>query len=365
MHTARSRNDQVATDLRLWQRDAIEQIDAPACRNSNGPSSAAAIATAIASCPAIRTCNVPSPCWPPHYWLAYCERLERDRARLADCLRRTNVLPLGAAALAGTSLPIDRQIRRPSGWIRLRVAANSLDASSDRDFVIEFAFALSLIAVHLSGWAEEWILWCTSEFNFLKLAAGVLHRLVDHAAEGQPRRAGIDPRQDGPRRRRSAGAADAHQRTAAGLQPRLAGRQAAAVRCVRHGFGLPGIGGAAGGRRRIEPRSAIAERLDRGHLDATTLMEELIRRGTPQRTAHELVGRLVRKALDRGVTLAELSPADFQEIDPSLDGSLREVLGVDRAIARFQSYGSTAPAEVEKQVAAWKAKLLQPWIHPL
>ena len=104
----------------------------------------------------------------PHYWLAYCEKFERDRGRLADARRRANVLSLGAAALAGTSLPIDREdVARRLGFES--VAANSLDVSSDRDFVLEFAFTLAVIAEHLSTWAEEWILWSTVEFNFIKL----------------------------------------------------------------------------------------------------------------------------------------------------------------------------------------------------
>ena len=153
----------------------------------------------------------------PHYWLAYCEKFERDRERLADCRRRVNVLSLGAAALAGTSLPIDRHdVARRLGFVNEsgepQVAANSLDASSDRDFVLEFAFVLAIIAEHLSTWAEEWILWSTSEFNFLRVAGGVLHRLVDHAAEDQPRRAGADPRQNGARDRQPASAVGAGQR---------------------------------------------------------------------------------------------------------------------------------------------------------
>ena len=108
LHTGRSRNDQVSTDLRLWVRDAIDTDRCAACSICNRPSSAAAPPTAIASCPATRTRSGPSRCWPPHYWLAYCEKFERDRDRLADCRRRANVLTLGTAALAGTSLPIDR-----------------------------------------------------------------------------------------------------------------------------------------------------------------------------------------------------------------------------------------------------------------
>ena len=173
LHTARSRNDQVSTDLRLWCRGVIDRLDAAL----NGVQCAF-----VERCADDRDVIVPGythmqraqPVLAAHYWLAYCEKFERDRQRLADCRRRVNVLPLGAAALAGTTLPIDRQdVARRLGFVddagAPQVMANSLDASSDRDFVIELAFGLAMIAEHLSGWAEEWILWSTAEFNFLKL----------------------------------------------------------------------------------------------------------------------------------------------------------------------------------------------------
>jgi len=354
IHTARSRNDQVATDLRLWQRDAIAQIDARLLELQRA---------FVGRCDRDRDCILPGythmqraqPVLAPHYWLAYCERFERDRGRLADCLRRTNVLPLGSAALAGTSLPIDRDFVAQ----RLEfdsVAANSLDATSDRDFVIEFTFALSLIALHLSGWAEEWILWCTSEFNFLKLpqafctGSSIMPQKVNpdvlELIRGKTARVVGDLQA---LLMLIKGLPLAYHRDMQEDKPRLFDAFDTVAACLE--LAAPLVAGAE------LQRSVITERLDRGHLDATTLMEELIRRGTPQRTAHEWVGRLVRKALDRNLTLAELPAADFQEIDPSLDGSLHEVLGVDRAIARFRSYGSTAPAEVAKQVGAWKEKL--------
>ena len=167
----------------------------------------------------------------PHYWLAYCEKFERDRLRLADCRRRVNILSLGAAALAGTSLPIDREdVARRLGFDA--AAANSIDASSDRDFVLEFAFALTMIAEHLGGWAEEWILWSTVEFNFLKLpqafctGSSIMPQKVNPDVLELIR--GKTARDD----RQFADAVGAGQRVAAGLQPRFAGRQAAAVRLV-------------------------------------------------------------------------------------------------------------------------------------
>jgi argininosuccinate lyase len=354
IHTARSRNDQVATDLRLWQRDAIARIDDRLLELQRA---------FVDRCDRDRNCILPGythmqraqPVLAPHYWLAYCERFERDRGRLTDCLRRTNVLPLGSAALAGTSLPINRQ------FVAQRldfdsVAANSLDATSDRDFAIEFAFALSLIALHLSGWAEEWVLWCTSEFNFLKLpqafctGSSIMPQKVNpdvlELIRGKTARVVGDLQA---LLMLVKGLPLAYHRDMQEEKPRLFDAFDTVAACLE--VAAPLVAGAE------LNRTAIAERLDRGHLDATTLMEELIRRGTPQRTAHEWVGRLVRKAIDRGLTLGELSATDFHEVDPSLDGSLHDVLGVDRAIARFKSYGSTAPSEVAKQVEAWKEKL--------
>ena len=354
LHTARSRNDQVSTDLRLWVRDAIDQIDHRLL----------ALQTAfVGRCDADREVVLPAythlqraqPVLAPHYWLAYCEKFDRDRTRLADCRKRVNVLSLGAAAVAGTTLPIDREdVARRLGFAS--VAANSIDVSSDRDFVIEFAFCLTLIAEHLSTWAEEWILWSTTEFNFLKLpqafctgssimpqkvnpdvlelTRGKTARVVGNLTsllvliKGLPLAYNRDLQEDKERIFDSFDTVNACLELAAPL--------------------------IAGAKLKIE---AIRERLDRGHLDATTLMEYLIKRGTPQRTAHHVVGRLVKTALDRNLRLADLSLEEFQSADPSLDKSVYEILGVEKAIAAFVSYGSTAPNQVDHQVAIWKQKL--------
>ncbi len=354
LHTVRSRNDQVATDLRLWQREAIGQIDARLVELQRA---------FVGRCERDAGCILPGythmqraqPVLAAHYWLAYCEKLERDRGRLADCLRRTNVLPLGAAALAGTSLPIDREfVAERLGFTS--VAANSLDAASDRDFALEFAFALTLIALHLSGWAEEWILWTTAEFNFLKLpqafctGSSIMPQKVNPDVLELIR--GKTGRVVGDLQALLVivkGLPLAYNRDLQEDKPRLFDAADTVSACLELAAPL-----AAGAELN---RTAIVEKLDRGHLDATTLMEELIRRGIPQRTAHELVGKLVRMALDRRVRLSDLSPGELQATHPALDDSVREVLGVEQAIKRFVSYGSTAPAEVERQVAAWKERL--------
>ena len=167
LHTARSRNDQIATDVKLWARDALDRVDERLIGLQR-----ALVKTTVRYpdliLPGYTHMQRAQPVLLAHVLLAYVEKLERDRSRLADCRRRLNVLPLGAAALAGTSLPIDRDfVARELKFDG--VAANSLDISSDRDFVLESVFVLTMIAEHLAGWAEDWILWNTQEFGFLSL----------------------------------------------------------------------------------------------------------------------------------------------------------------------------------------------------
>ena len=354
LHTARSRNDQVSTDLRLWVRGAIDGID---LRLLNLQKAFVGRCRRDADCilPGYTHLQRAQPVLASHYWLAYCEKFERDRQRLADCRRRVNVLSLGAAALAGTTLPIDRHdVAERLGFEG--VAANSLDISSDRDFALEFAFVLTLIAEHLSGWAEEWILWSTAEFNFLKLpqafctgssimpqkinpdvlelTRGKTARVIGNLTallvlmKGLPLAYNRDLQEDKPQLFDSFDTVDACLEMAA---PLVAGAEL--------------------------NREAIAEKLDRGHLDATTLMEYLIKQGIPQRTAHGLVGQLVKTATARGIRLDELSDADLRQAHPNLNGEVRKVLGVRVAVAAFVSYGSTAPHQVAHQISLWEQRL--------
>ncbi len=354
LHTARSRNDQVATDMRLWVRWAIDQIDERLTALQRALVDRCE-GDADVVLPGYTHLQRAQPVLAPHYWLAYCEKFQRDRLRLAECCRRVNVLPLGAAALAGTSLPIDRDaVAARLGFDE--VAANSLDAVSDRDFVVEFAFVLTLVAEHLSGWAAEWILWSTDEFSFVKLPQefctgssimpqkinpdvlelirGKTARVIGNLqtllvlVRGLPLAYNRDLQEDKPP------LFDSYDTVSASLE--LAAPLVAGMKLNRE---------------------VIAARLDRGHLDAATLMEYLIRRGVPQRTAHGLVGRLVRKALDRGVRLADLSLDDFHEADPSLDASVYDVLGPEKAVAAMRSFGSTGPEQVKEQVRRWRELL--------
>jgi argininosuccinate lyase len=354
LHTARSRNDQVVTDVKLWVREAIDELTQSLAKLQAALLDAAERHRDLVL-PGYTHMQRAQPVLAAHYFLAYIEKYQRDRDRLADTRKRVNVLPLGAAALAGTSLPIDREsVRDKLGFDA--VAANSLDVSSDRDFLIEFVFDLTLVALHLSGWAEEWIIWATTEFNFLELpdafctgssimphkknpdvlelirgksarVVGDLQQLLV-LVKGLPLAYNRDLQED------KVALFDAFDTVSASLE--LA---AALIRQTKF---------------RAE---AIQARLEAGHLDATTLMEFLVAQGLPMRSAHEAVGKLVRLCEERRCTLAELSAEAFEAIRPGLSSGVYTVLGVASALAAFRSTGSTAPAEVAKQMERWRRQL--------
>lgn len=361
LHTARSRNDQVSTDLRLWTRDAIDRIDSLLVELQRA---------FVARCDGDMDVILPGythlqraqPVLAPHYWLAYCEKFERDRCRLADCRTRVNICSLGVAALAGTTLPIDRHdVAQRLGFAD--VAKNSIDVSSDRDFVLETVFCLSLIAAHLSTWAEEWILWSTTEFNFLTLphdfctGSSIMPQKINPDVLELTR--GKTGRVIGSLMSLLTlikGLPLAYNRDLQEDKPQLFDAVDTVEICLE--LAAPLVAGAK------LNREAIQARLDRGHLDATTLMEFLIRRGMPQRTAHHLVGELVGKALAQGCRLADLSLQELQASHPDLDAEIYDILGVEKAVSAFTSYGSTAPREVERQLHYWKAKLCAPSAPP-
>jgi len=354
LHSGRSRNDQVATDFRLWVRDAIDDVDAKLIELQRAFVSRCERDADIIL-PAYTHMQRAQPVLAPHYWLAYCEKFERDRNRLADCRRRVNVSTLGTAALAGTSLPIDREdVAQRLGFDA--VSANSLDSSSDRDFVLETAFVLALTAEHLSTLAEEWILWSTVEFNFIKLpqefctGSSIMPQKINPDVMELIR--GKTARVIGNLQALLVlvkGLPLAYNRDLQEDKPQLFDSVDTVTACLD--IAAPVVRGAE------LNREAIAAGLQRGHLDATTFMEHLIQRGIPQRTAHHLVGELVRRAIGRGVSLAELPLEEYREACSDLDDTVYDVLGARKAIDAFQSFGSTAPAEVAKQIAGWKAKL--------
>ena len=354
LHTARSRNDQVATDLRLYCRRAIDRLDAGLLELQRAFLGLAVREQGLVI-PGYTHLRRAQPVLASHQVLGWCEKFQRDRDRLADCRRRTNVLPLGSGALAGSSLPINRDhVAAALGFEG--VVANSLDGASDRDFVCELAFVIALTMTHLSQWAEEWILYSTQEFGFLKLPEGFCT-----GSSIMPQK--INPDVLELVRGKSA-------RTIGNVQALLVllkGLPTAYNRDLQEdketifdsidtleavlGVAAPLIAGTS------FDHAKIAATLERGHLDATSLMEALITAGVPQRTAHETVGHLVRRAMTKGVALAELSDEEFSRDWAGWTAAFRGALGASRAVERMTSFGSTAPARVAEQIAVWQNRL--------
>jgi len=357
LHTGRSRNDQVVTDVKLWVRDSIDELDGQLANLQRAFLSLAENERDVIL-PGYTHMQRAQPILAAHYCLAYVEKFQRDRERLADCRKRVNILSLGAAALAGTSLPIDRHfVAKELGFDA--VARNSLDVSSDRDFAVEFVFCLSLIAIHMSSWAEEWILWTTTEFDtielpdefctgssimphkknpdVLELTRGKTARVVGHLQhllvllKGLPMAYNRDLQEDKPA---IFDAFDTVSRTVAVATPLVA-------------------------KAKLK-RERIAERLENGFLDATSLMECLIANGVPMRTAHETVGGLVRECEEKKCRLIDLPTVRLETLLPGMGAAIAGVLGVQNALKAFQSYGSTAPGQVEQQLADWHERLNEP-----
>ncbi|HVK07736.1 MAG TPA: argininosuccinate lyase [Gemmataceae bacterium] len=354
LHTGRSRNDQVVTDVKLWVRDAIDELDG-LLADLQWAFVESAERERDVILPGYTHLQRAQPVLAAHYFLTYVEKFQRDRERLADCRKRVNVLPLGAAALAGSSLPIDREsVRKKLGFDA--VARNSLDVSSDRDFLLEFVFDLSVIAVHLSGWAEEWVIWSTTEFNFLDLPDGFCtgssimpHKKNPDVLELTRGKAG-----------RVIGALQQLLVLVKGLplayNRDLQEDKAAVFDAFDTVAGCLAVAAPLVRQTRLR-RDVIAARIEDGFLDATTLMESLIVRGVPMRSAHEAVGRLVRRCEERRCRLADLPAEVFEEVAPGVGGQLVGKLGVEKAVHAFQSVGSTAPEQVAGQVEFWKKVL--------
>lgn len=355
IHTARSRNDQVATAFRMWTRDALDRTAGLISRLQQAFAKAAA-QDGMVIMPGYTHLQRAQPILAAHAYLAHVERLERDRERLLDARRRTNILPLGSAALAGTTLPIDRHfVARRLGFEG--ISANSLDATSDRDFAIEAAFALSLLSTHLSSWAEEWILWNTSEFDFISLP--------DRLCTGSS----IMPQKKNPdvlelirgRTGRTVGSLTQLLVLTKGLplaynrdlqEDKLALFSAFDSTEACLAMAALVVEGASLKRR------SIAARLASGFLDATTLMEYLIRQHVPMRHAHEIIGNLVKQAEDRRTDLSGLPDDVLVKAHPSLHrDALAQVLGPEKAVEAFVSDGSTNPQKVRDAIGLWREKL--------
>src|SRR5256712_406644 len=354
LHTGRSRNDQVATDLRLWLRGEIDKL-AVALRNPQAALLDLAEANRDAVMPGYTHLQRAQPILFAHWCLAYFEMLARDRERLAEVRQRVNVLPLGAAALAGTSYPIDREaVARALGFHE--ISRNSLDAVSDRDFCIEFTSAASLIMMHLSRVAEDIILYSTSEFGFFELS--------DAVATGSS----LMPQKKNP---------DSME-LVRGKAGRVFGHLTALLATMK---GLPlaynkdlqedkeaifdivdtlnaSLAVTAAVLRNIRLNEARArEAASHGYLNATELADYLVRKGMPFREAHETVGRIVMLAIERDVELNDLSLNDLNSFSSLIDQHVFQSLSLERTLATKSQIGGTAAERVVEELALAKAQL--------
>jgi argininosuccinate lyase len=348
LHTGRSRNDQVATDLRLWLRceiDAIMELLAELVRALLDQASR----HAGLAMPGFTHLQVAQPVTFGHHLLAYVEMFLRDRERLADCRRRVNRLPLGAAALAGTTFPIDRgRVARELGFEAL--CENSLDAVSDRDFAIEFSSAASLVMVHLSRLSEELVLWASPRFGFV--------RLPDRYCTGSS----IMPQKKNPDvpelvRGKSG-------RVFGGLVALLTLMKAQPLAYNKDNqedkeplFDVTdtvkeSLAVFAGMMRDLEPvPQAMRAALLEGHATATDLADYLVRKGVPFRDAHEAVARAVREAERAGSDLASLPLAALRKFSPKIGPDVKRILTPEGSLAARRHVGGTAPSQVTKAIA--------------
>jgi argininosuccinate lyase len=356
LHTARSRNDQVATDLRLWLRDEIDALAKQLVALQRALLAQAAKHAALPM-PGFTHLQVAQPVTFGHHLLAYFEMLERDRERLLQARARTNRLPLGAAALAGTSFPIDRErVARELGFEGL--CENSLDAVSDRDFAVEFCAAASLMMVHLSRFSEELVLWASPRFGFVRLpdayctgssimpqkknpdvpelvrgkSGRVFGSLVALLAlmKAQPLAYNKDNQED--------------------KQPLFD-----AVDTVRDCVSV--MTGLVAGLQPVP--AAMRAALLEGHATATDLADYLVRKGIAFRDAHEAVARAVREAERRGVDLAALPLAVLKGFSKEIGPDVKRVLSPQGSLDSRNHPGGTAPAAVRQAIARARKRLAQ------
>ena len=343
LHTGRSRNDQVATAFRLWLRDEIDSLRELIRELQTGLVTHAE-ANQSAVMPGYTHLQRAQPILWPHWCLAYFEMLRRDRDRLADVRRRTNVLPLGSAALAGTSFETDRQaVADELGFTG--VSLNSLDGVSDRDFAVEFVAACSLIMVHLSRLAEDLILYCSTEFGFVELG--------DAVSSGSS----LMPQKKNP---------DALE-LIRGKAGRVFGSQMALLTTLK---GLPlaynkdlqedkGAVFDAAGTINISVRAAsmvlrnltlnedrMRKAAVKGYLNATELADYLVRKGAPFRTAHETVGKIVLAAIAAGKEIDEMPLDELSSFSDLIESDVFDHLSLESALATKSSLGGTAPQRV-------------------
>jgi argininosuccinate lyase len=355
LHTARSRNDQVATDFRLWIRDAIDGIDASLAAYQRALAEQA-LAHAATVMPGFTHLQTAQPVSFGHHLLAYVEMAARDRGRFSDARKRLNECPLGAAALAGTSFPLDRAMTaKKLGFDR--PAANSLDAVSDRDFVLETLAGAAIAAIHLSRFAEEIVLWTSPLIGFLKLSDKFTTGSSIMPQKRNPDAAELVRAKAG----RIAGALDALLMVMKGLplayqKDMQEDKEGAMDALAALSLCLAAMTGMVRDMRPDLDRMRAAAGL--GYATATDLADWLVQNlKMPFRDAHHATGRIVAAAEKAGVTLDRLPLPAMQLIEPRITMDVLRVLSVERSVASRTSFGGTAPKNVRTQARRWLSRL--------
>ena len=355
LHTARSRNDQVALDLRLYLRAECEALT-EALRVMQAALVRLADRHRDVIIPGYTHLQRAQPVYFAHHLLAYVEMFQRDVERIADGRKRINVLPLGSGAIAGSTIALDREL-----VARLldfpAMTQNSMDAISDRDFAVELLAALSLVAMHLSRLSEDVILWASSEFKFITISDAFTTGVVAHAAEEKSRCGRADARQD---RTRVTAISSRCSRRSKGL-PMTYNRDMQedkepvfdSVDTIKSALAvfaamLHGIG--------ANPQ-ACADAVSDPNLLATDLADYLVLRGVPFRQAHEIIGRAVALCAERGWQLPEMPLAEYQRLSPAFEQDLFDVFKLEKAMTARKAIGAPSPENVAAQLARWKAVL--------
>ena len=357
LHTGRSRNDQVATDIKLWLRDSIDQIEINLKLLQKTLIDKSELYYDMLM-PGYTHLQVAQPVTFGHHLLAYVEMLGRDRGRLTDCRKRLNELPLGSAALAGTSYPIDRDfVSRKLGFDK--PTKNSMDGVSDRDFAVEFMSATSLIAIHLSRLAEELVIWSSDRFNFIKLPESFTTGSSIMPQKRNPDAAELIRAKPG----RIFGNMLSLMTVLKGL-PMTYGKDMQedkepifdTARTIQ--MCIVNMDGMIKGLQPI-PNNMI-EALQKGFPTATDLADYLvINLDIPFRDAHHLTGRIVLLAEEKDCTLESLSLKDIQKIIPKADNKILDVLKIQKSVSSRNSYGGTAPKNVLKAAREAKKRFLK------
>jgi len=357
LHTARSRNDQVATDFRLWVRDAIDEVEA-GLRQLQIALVDRADEHADSVMPGFTHLQSAQPVTLGHHLMAYYEMLRRDRSRFADARVRLNQCPLGSAALAGTSFPVDRRATAASLDFD-NPTANSLDAVSDRDFALDYLMAATQCALHLSRLAEEFVLWASQPFGFISLPDAYSTGSSIMPQKRNPDAAELVRGHSG----RIAGAMTSLVITMKGLPLAYSKDMQDDKPPVFEAHDLLGLSIAAMAGM-VETTRFNTDRMracaESGHATATDFADWLVRvANIPFREAHHITGLAVRAAEQKGGALADLSLDTLQQIDPRISASVYDVLTLDASVSSRTSYGGTAPERVRAQIAEARKALAE------